>query len=355
MDKFYESVVRPYLFRWDAEKSHERAIRFLQFLGRFPFLCHMMEWRNMRPPRSKPIELFGLQFPNRVGLAAGMDKNAKFWPVVGALGFGHVEIGTVTYHRQHGNPRPRLFRYPEHEAIINRLGFNNDGATAIRERLGQQLGKNRKRLPLGINIGKSRIIHLDEAAEDYLKSFHLLAEHADYMTINISSPNTPELRKLQGSKHLPTLLGTLATANEKRARNLGIKPIPLLVKISPDLTYREIDTIMETVLELKFDGIIATNTALHQPAQFKNISEAGGLSGWPLHRHSTNVIRYISKSTQGKFPIIGVGGIMDFTSAREKLDAGASLIQIYTGLIYRGPFFAKHLARSLAHSHRDWI
>ena len=355
MGKFYESVLRPYLFRQEAEKAHERAVRLLRFLGRFPLLCRMMERRNLRPPQSKPVALFGLQFPNRVGLAAGMDKDAKFWPVAGALGFGHVEIGTVTYHRQQGNPRPRLFRYPDQEAIINRMGFNNEGASLIEKRLGKQIRRSLKRIPLGINIGKSRIVRLEQAAEDYLKSFHLLVEHADFFTINVSSPNTPHLRKLQGSQYLPTLLETLATANSERARKLGTQPIPMLVKISPDLTYREIDSIMETVLDLNFDGIIATNTALNRPVQLRNGSEPGGLSGRPLQKRSTDIIRYISKATEGRFPIVGVGGITDFTSAGEKMDAGASLIQIYTGWIYRGPFFAKELARSLAHSHREWI
>lgn len=355
MGKFYESVLRPFLFRQEAEKAHENAVHLLQILGRFPFLCRVMEWRNLRPPRSNPIVLFGLPFPNRVGLAAGLDKNAKFWPVAGALGFGHVEIGTVTNHPQQGNPRPRLFRYPEQEALINRMGFNNDGAAIIEKRLGKQIRKNLKRIPLGINIGKSRIVRLEQAAEDYLRSYHLLAEHADYFTINVSSPNTPQLRKLQGSKYLPALLEQLASANNERARKLGTKPIPMLVKISPDLTYREIDSIMETVLDLNYDGIIATNTALSRPVQLRTGSEPGGLSGRPLQKRSTDIIRYISKSTQGKFPIVGVGGIMDFASAGEKIDAGASLIQIYTGWIYRGPFFARNLARSLAHGHKKWI
>ena len=355
MGKFYESVIRPLLFRQEAEKSHQYGVSLLRLLGRFPCICRMMESRNLRPPQSKPIELLGLQFPNRVGLAAGMDKNAELWPAAGALGFGHVEIGTVTYHRQQGNPRPRVFRFPHQEAIINRMGFNNEGATFIATRLGNQIGRNPKRIPLGINIGKSKIAFLEHAADDYLKSFQLLAEHADFFTINVSSPNTPELRKLQGSGYLPTLLGKLATANELRSRKLGTKPIPLLVKIAPDLTYREIDSIMETILDLNYDGVVATNTTVSRPGYFKNVFEQGGLSGRPLQKRSTDIIRYISKSTQGNFPIIGVGGIMDFESAGEKVDAGASLIQIYTGIIYRGPFFAKQLARSLAQGQKEWI
>jgi dihydroorotate dehydrogenase len=355
MGKFYESVVRPIMFRQDAESAHEQGVSFLKTLGHIPWLCRLLEFRNLRPPHSKPIRLFGLDFPNRVGLAAGMDKNAAFWPAAAALGFGHVEVGTVTYHRQPGNPRPRVFRYPEEEAVINRLGFNNEGAEFVARRLGKQNRGRTRRIPLGINIGKSKKVPIEEAAEDYLKSFHLLADYADYFTINVSSPNTPGLRKLQGSDHLPALLKHLADANEKRSKDSGKTRLPILVKIAPDLSFREIDSILETVIELGYDGIVATNTTLARPGKFAEVDEAGGLSGKPVDQRSTDIIRYINRSTNGDLPIIGVGGIMDTKSAGEKISAGASLVQIYTGFVYRGPFFPREVAWALSHGHREWI
>lgn len=355
MGKFYESIIRPMLFRQNAEAAHEQGVSALRMLCRLPSLCRYMESRNLRPPRTRTIHLFGLEFPNRVGLAAGMDKNAAFWPAASALGFGHVEVGTVTFHRQPGNPRPRIFRYPEEEALINRLGFNNQGAEFIVKRLSKQPQGKFRRIPLGVNIGKSKVVPIEEAAEDYLKTFNLLAGYADYFAINVSSPNTPELRKLQGSDHLPNLLKALEDANRELSEESKRKRLPLLVKIAPDLNFREIDFILETVLDLGLDGIIATNTTLARPGKFAGVDEAGGLSGRPVGPRSTEIIRYISQSTAGRLPIIGVGGIMDPRSAGEKMDAGASLVQLYTGFIFRGPFFPRDVARALAHSQRDWV
>ena len=355
MGKFYESVVRPILFRQDAEAAHEQGVSFMKTLGSAQFVCRMMESRNLRPPNSKPVNLFGLEFPNRVGMAAGIDKNAVCWRAAAALGFGHVEVGTVTFHKQPGNPRPRVFRYPKEEAVINRMGFNNEGAEYVAKRLSKQNNGNKRRIPLGINIGKSKITPITEATEDYLNSFHLLADYADYFTINVSSPNTPDLRKLQGSDHLPELLGELAAANNSRGQQSGKSRLPILVKIAPDLSYREIDSILETILGLGYDGIIATNTTLARPGSFANANQAGGLSGRPVDSRSTKIIRYISRSTDGKLPIIGVGGIMDTQSAGEKISAGASLVQLYTGFVYRGPFFPKQVAWALSHGHRNWI
>ncbi|MBH55293.1 MAG: dihydroorotate dehydrogenase (quinone) [Opitutaceae bacterium] len=355
MGKFYESVIRPVMFRQDAESAHELGVSFLRTLGHLPWICRLMEARHLRPPQTNPIRLFGLDFPNRVGLAAGMDKNAVFWPAAAAFGFGHVEIGTVTFHRQPGNPRPRVFRYPDEEAIINQLGFNNEGAERVAERIRKQSRVVKRSIPLGVNIGKSKKVPIEEAAEDYLKSFDMLADYADYFTINVSSPNTPELRKLQGSEFLPELLGAIARANQDRSESQNKQRLPILVKIAPDLTYPEIDSILETVLELKFDGIIATNTTLSRPGAFAEIEQEGGLSGRPLDHLTTDIIRYIRLSTNGELPIIGVGGIMDAKSAGEKMAAGADLVQIYTGFIYRGPFFPRQLAWALSHSHRDWV
>jgi len=343
------------LFKRDAEKAHERGVAGLQMLSRMSWLCRIMEHYNLQPADSEPVKLFGLEFKNRVGLAAGMDKNAACWPAAAGLGFGHVEIGTVTYHKQPGNPRPRVFRFPEEEALINRMGFNNEGAEFIADRLNRQIRGRRKRIPLGINLGKSKIVPLDEAHEDYVKSFNLLAEFADYIAINVSSPNTPDLRKLQGKDFLPHLLGELMRVNKERARKLGTNKLPMLLKIAPDLTFKEIDQILETIQDLDYDGIIATNTTLARPGSLEAAHQDGGLSGKPLRTMSTQVISYISKATDGKLPIIGVGGIMDAASAGEKLDAGASLVQLYTGFVYRGPFFPGELARCLSARDRMWL
>ena len=217
MGLLYEKLLRPVLFLQDAEKAHDLGVNLLGILSRMPALCRLMEVANS-VPRTQPIQLFGLSFPNAVGLAAGMDKNGKCFPAAAALGFGHVEIGTVTAQRQPGNPRPRIFRYPNHEAIVNRMGFNNDGSEAVADRLKALGGGQRRRIPLGINIGKTRTVPIEAAVDDYLTSFSRLSPFADYITVNVSSPNTPELRKLQGADHLPLLLGSLCQTNRARAR-----------------------------------------------------------------------------------------------------------------------------------------
>ncbi|HEX2101864.1 MAG TPA: quinone-dependent dihydroorotate dehydrogenase, partial [Candidatus Synoicihabitans sp.] len=261
---------------------------------------------------------------------------------------GHVEIGTVTALAQPGNPKPRMFRYPEHEAVINRMGFNNEGAAAVAARLARQAGPGRRAIPLGINLGKSKVASLDQAVEDYLTSFRALADYADYLVLNVSSPNTPDLRKLQDEERLRELIAAIAAANRAR----GDRRRPLLLKIAPDLTYPQIDAVLAVLTEHAFDGIIATNTTLARPGPFAGINEAGGLSGAPLRRRSTEIIGYIARVTRGRLPIIGVGGITDEESAGEKLDAGATLVQVYTGMIYRGPFFAAALARALCERQR---
>lgn len=350
----YEKAVRPLFFRMDPERAHERVAEALKIMSAFRPLCRLMARQNSLAGRIKPIELFGLKFPNAVGLAAGFDKNATFWPAMLAFGFGHVEIGTVTHQRQPGNPRPRIFRYPEERAVINRMGFNNDGAQRVARRLRRQLRAGRSKAPLGINIGKSKAVALDHAADDYLGAFHELADFADYFTINVSSPNTPDLRSLQEETRLISLLRVLKEANEDRAARLGTAKIPMLVKIAPDLSFPQIDAVLQTIFDLKFDGIIATNTTLARPGRFAEVRQEGGLSGRPVRRRSTEIVNYISRATDGKLPIIGVGGIDDPQSAAEKLDAGASLVQIYTGMIYQGPFLARQLARALASRQREW-
>jgi dihydroorotate dehydrogenase len=281
-------------------------------------------------------------------LAAGFDKNARAWPAAAALGFGHVEIGTVTALGQPGNPQPRMFRYPEEEAVINRMGFNNAGAEAVATRLAKQPPRGQRLIPLGVNLGKSKVTELDDAVADYLKSFELLADFADYLVLNVSSPNTPGLRELQDEGRLRELLGAVSAANRDR----GADSRPSLLKIAPDLNYRQIDGVLAVIDEFGFDGIIATNTTLARPGPFAAVNEAGGLSGAPLRDHSTQIINYISRATNGRLPIIGVGGITDTAGAGEKLDAGATLVQVYSGMIYRGPFFAAALAKGLSDRQR---
>jgi dihydroorotate dehydrogenase len=324
----------------------------MTLLGAFAPVCRALEARfQLTAARTRPVEAFGLKFPNAVGLGAGFDKNASAWPAAAALGFGHVEIGTVTALAQPGNPKPRVFRYPAHEAVINRMGFNNEGADAIARRLARQPGPGRRRIPLGINLGKSKIVEIEKAAADYLASFARLADHADYLVLNVSSPNTPNLRQLQDESRLRELLGAVTSANRDRV-GAGRRRVPVLLKIAPDLTWPQIDAVLGAIAEFGLDGIIATNTTLARPGWFAGVTEAGGLSGAPLQRRSTEIINYIYRTTQGRLPIIGVGGITDATGAAEKLDAGATLVQVYTGMIYRGPFFAADLAKALADRQR---
>ncbi len=351
MGLFYERILRPILFTQDPEKAHDYGLWVLRQLGRLQPVCRFME-AHAQPPGTRPIELFGLTFPNAVGLAAGMDKNAEMWPAAAACGFGHVEIGTVTHKRQPGNvDRPRLFRYPKYEALVNRMGFNNDGAETIAKRLKHTTRRVKRRIPLGINIGKSKVTPLEQALDDYLASYHLLAEFADYFTINVSSPNTPNLRQLQSRERLTELLQGLSEANRRRAENLGKLAIPLLLKISPDLTFPQIDTIIDIALENKISGLIATNTTVERSQDYPEIKEAGGLSGSPLNHRACQVVNYVSKSVGRDLPIIGTGGASNSEAAGRLMDAGASLVQIYTGFVYKGPFFPRDIARALAPRH----
>lgn len=348
MDIAYERFLRPLFFKLDCERAHDLAATAMTVLGKMPPVCRIMERLARLPAAARPLEAFGLRFPNAVGLAAGFDKHGTGWPAAAALGFGHIEIGTITALAQPGNPKPRAFRYPAEEAVINRMGFNNEGAEAIAARLAKMPARGKRRIPLGINIGKSKVTPLDKAVEDYLTSFALLAGHADYLVLNVSSPNTPDLRKLQDEQRLSELLAALDSANRDRAAKPGKTRIPLLLKIAPDLTFPQIDAVLEQLAANHFDGIIATNTTLARPGPFATVDQAGGLSGKPVRQKSTDIIRYIARATNGKLPIIGVGGIHSSSDAAEKLDAGAALVQIYTGMIYRGPFFARELARNLS-------
>jgi dihydroorotate dehydrogenase len=290
------------------------------------------------------IERFGLKFANPVGLAAGLDKNGVALQPLAALGFGFIEAGTVTYHPQPGNPRPRLFRLREDEALINRAGFNNDGAAAFARRVEQ----HRPSCVLGVSIGKSKITPLENATEDYLASFELVYKVADYIAVNVSSPNTPQLRELQQSQQLTSLLSALQLRNRELQQ-----PLPLLVKLSPDLERNELETIVDVVERLGIDGIIATNTTvsrdnLRTDAQRVAACGEGGLSGKPIKTRSTKMIADLYKLTGGRIPLIGVGGIFTAEDAWEKITAGASLVQLYTGFIYQGPNIAREINEGLA-------
>jgi dihydroorotate dehydrogenase len=331
----YETFVRPLLFSLDAETAHHFTIAFLQRASHLDLALRML--RCFRPP-PKPKTLFGLTFPNPIGLAAGLDKNGVAIPAWAALGFGFVEIGTVTAKAQPGNPQPRIFRLPKQQALINRLGFNNDGADAIAERLRELRESGRwPAIPVGINIGKSRATPIEKAADDHLYSFRLLGDFADYVTLNVSSPNTPGLRDLQEPAALSDLLHAIGSAHGEVRK-------PVLVKISPDLSPIELQAILNVCAENGVAGIIATNTTVDHSSLPPGLDEQGGLSGAPLREKATALVRdIVAKSA---IPVIASGGICDAESAREKFQAGAQLVQLYTGLVYRGPGLLREILAS---------
>ena len=328
----YKEIVRPLLFLADPEAVHHFAMSALQTAG--PLLAHFTPAHDPRLART----VFGVTFPNPVGLAAGFDKNAVALPAWAALGFGFAEVGTITARAQPGNPKPRIFRVPECSAIINRLGFNNDGCDAVASRL-QRLRDSGKwpRIPVGINLGKSKVTPLAEATEDYLLSFERLKNLGDYFVLNVSSPNTPGLRQLQDRAALNELLGTIQGRNTARR--------PLLLKIAPDLDWAAIEEILALVEEHELAGIIATNTTIDHTSIPVNRRQQGGLSGWPLQERSTEIVRFIAG--RSRLPVIAVGGIFDAASAQAKFDAGAALVQLYTGFIYEGPGLVKKICRAL--------
>ena len=335
---WYQQLVRPFLFRMDPESAHHLAMRLLRAAPQIP--GGLMLLRSFAPP-PHPRSLFGLQFRNPIGLAAGFDKNGIAIPAWEALGFGFVEIGTVTAKPQPGNPRPRIFRYPNQEALINRLGFNNEGADVISERLRcLRASSFAPSIPIGVNLGKSKVTPLAEAPADYLYSFQKLAPVADYIALNVSSPNTPGLRNLQEGDALVALLRTVTEENARLP-----SPRPLLLKIAPDLSDEALGEIVAVCEEFGLAGMIATNTTLDHGALI-GADEAGGLSGGPLRGRATEVIRFLHKRT--RLPLIGVGGIADSASAREKLEAGAELLQIYTVYIFRGPRVLRELSVAIS-------
>lgn len=337
----YRSLVRPILFRLPPETAHELALHSLSFLKSFiarPFESPMLN-----------TDLFNLWLRNPVGLAAGFDKDGVALKALAALGFGFIEAGTVTFHPQPGNPKPRMFRLAADQALINRAGFNNAGAAAFAKRVEN----HRPDCVLGISIGKSKITPLEEATEDYLASFELVYKLADYVAINVSSPNTPQLRELQQSEQLASLLVALQTRNrELQQAHQKPAPVPLLVKISPDLERREVEMIVDVIQRLQIDGIIATNTTISRDNLRSDKSRvdacgAGGLSGKPLTNRSTKMIAELYRLTNGRIPLIGVGGIFTAQDAWEKICAGASLVQLYTGFIYKGPRIVSQINQGL--------
>ncbi|MGF1452544.1 MAG: quinone-dependent dihydroorotate dehydrogenase [Opitutales bacterium] len=347
MGSIYETVLRPVFFRQEAEEAHELALQWLDRLTNLPPLVKLMV-RTATPRHARPVRAFGLTFPNAIGLAAGFDKEAAVWPALMALGFGHVEVGTVTRFAQNGNEKPRVFRYPGQEALINRMGFPNDGADSVASRLQFWRERYPNLPPVGVNIGKSRNASLDEAVDDYLSSFRLLAPLADYVAINVSSPNTPNLRSLQAKEALNELLAALQNENAGDSRK------PLLLKIAPDLSFRQIDEALEVCLHHEIDGIIATNTTLQRPVKLDGGDETGGLSGRPLHARAVEIVRYIHGATKGQLPIVGVGGVSGEVSAGRMADVGATLVQLYTGLVYKGPWIARRLANTFSWHQRPW-
>lgn len=330
----YKSLIRPILFKFDPEQVHYFTFWALKKL---PVLAKIFIPKPIEDKRLER-EVFGLKFKNPVGLAAGFDKDAKMFDELSDLGFGFVEIGTLTPKAQDGNPKKRLFRLKEDAAIINRMGFNNDGVDAAIERL-----KKNKNVLIGGNIGKNKVTPNENAVDDYIICFEKLFDHVDYFVVNVSSPNTPNLRELQDKEPLKKLLGTLQQLNLTKNN-----PKPILLKIAPDLTDSQLLDIIEIVNETKIAGVIATNTTLsRENLSSENKKETGGLSGKPLTKRSTEVIRFLSVKSQRAFPIIGVGGIHTAEDALEKLEAGASLVQLYTGFIYEGPELIREINQKI--------
>src|SRR5437868_9105209 len=336
MKNLYERLVRPLLFSLEAETAHHFTIESLRIASYGDLTLRAL--KVFQPP-ANPNRFFGLNFPNPIGLAAGLDKNGVALPAWAALGFGFIEIGTVTAVAQPGNPRPRIFRLSEQKALINRLGFNNDGADAVAERFRRLRTSGRwPAVPVGINIGKSRTTPLERAADDYLYSFRLLRDFADYITLNVSSPNTPGLRELQEPAALSQLLHAIGSERGPVAK-------PLVVKISPDLSPIELEAVLAACEENGVAGIIATNTTLDHSSIPSELDEEGGLSGAPLREKSTALVRSIVASS--KIPVIASGGIFDAKSALEKFEAGAQLVQLYTGFVYRGPQLLREMMAKL--------
>jgi dihydroorotate dehydrogenase len=330
--------VRPLLFRLEPERAHSLTVSLLRAAAALPPVAALLraQFRPAQPASS--VRAFGLTFSNPLGLAAGYDKDGLAWRGLAALGFGHIEVGTVTVRPQGGNDGPRVFRIPESEAVINRMGFPNRGAEVVARRLQ---GPRPAGLVLGVNIGKNKDTPLEEAAQDYTSLIRTFAPLADYLAVNISSPNTPGLRALQSGPALEALLADLRVARLQAARQLG-RNVPILLKLAPDLSQEQLVEAVGAIRQSGMDGIILSNTTLRREGLTSPLaSESGGMSGKPLRAHATALLREVVDLTRGRYPIIAAGGVMSPEDALEKLDAGATLVQVYTGLIYRGPALVK--------------
>ena len=334
----YKLLIRPILFWFDPEDVHYFTFSLIRFLSKIPGVPSLFKSLYLVNDKRLETEVFGLKFKNPVGLAAGFDKDAKLYNELSNFGFGFIEIGTLTPVGQEGNPKKRLFRLKKDSAIINRMGFNNGGVKEAVVRL-----RNNKHVLIGGNIGKNKLTANENAAQDYEICFEALYDYVDYFVVNVSSPNTPNLRELQDKKPLTMLLMSLQNSNLKKQI-----PKPILLKIAPDLTDSQLLDIIEIVNETKIAGVIATNTTLSREGlQSETKTETGGLSGKPLTNRSTEVIRFLSEKSNKSFPIIGVGGIHSAQDALDKLEAGASLIQLYTGFIYEGPKLVKEINKAI--------
>lgn len=339
----YKAFLKPIFFLFPPETIHHLVFKLIKFFCRIPGIPALLKSAYVINDKRLERTLFGLTFPNPVGLAAGFDKDAKLFDELGYFGFGFIEIGTLTPKAQPGNEKPRMFRLPEDEALINRMGFNNGGAAAAVERLK----KRKTKILIGGNIGKNKITPNEEAVNDYQQCFHALVNYVDYFVVNVSSPNTPNLRALQDKEPLTKLLNHIKLLNQKQKQ-----PRPILLKIAPDLSNEQLDDIISIMQDTKIDGLIATNTTIDRSNLKSSKTEveaigAGGLSGKPLTKRATEVIRYLSERSNRSFPIIAVGGIHTGADAIEKLNAGASLVQVYTGFIYEGPAIVKRINKEL--------
>lgn len=339
----YKNILKPILFLLDAEKAHYGVFSMTKFMLSLPLVKSITRTLFQVKHPSLEREVFGIKFPNPIGMAAGFDKDAKLISELSCFGFGFIEVGTVTPKAQDGNPKPRLFRLPEDSGLINRMGFNNGGVSDMISRL-----KNRdQRIIVGGNIGKNKVTANEKALDDYILCFEALFEHVNYFVVNVSSPNTPNLRALQDKEPLTKLLSELQKKNKQK-----VAPKPILLKIAPDLSNEQLDDIVDIVNETKIDGVIATNTTIDRSGlntdedKIKEIG-AGGLSGKPVRDRATEVIRYLSDKSNKAFPIIAVGGIFNADDALEKLKAGAALVQVYTGFIYEGPSMIRRINKGL--------
>ncbi len=352
----FKTIIRPTMFTLsasDPEIAHHWVIDWLAFASRHQVLLKIIEAAKAYKSPVLERDVFGLHFPNPVGLAGGFDKDGLALPALAALGFGFLEAGTVTCHKQPGNARPRIIRFAKDSALINRMGFPNDGADEIQARLARA---TKPAIPIGWSIGKSKITPQEEAIEDYLYSLRQLYEFSDFFTINVSSPNTPGLRKLQDKEPLGRLLQAIVQETEAIASQSGEATAkPVLVKISPDLTEGQIDDIIEVCLRCKICGIVATNTTLAREGLHTDTIETGGLSGRPIYPRSLKVVQYVCKKLNGSMPVIGVGGIFSPDDAKRMFDAGVSLIQIYTSFIYEGPGVINRINRTLSTTLKETV